>query len=180
MGYNVVMADPPWSYRNKRSGGSMIHQDDRYKTMPLGEIKSLPIGKICEKNCVLFLWATVPMLPEALEVMSAWGFKYKTTLFWWKIMSGGTGWWFRGQMEVLLLGVRGKVKAFRIQKGNIHQARVGKHSEKPDYFRELIEQATDKIGFTKRVELFATKKPDGWDAVGLAIGSEIHEWLEGQ
>ncbi len=138
----------------------------KYPTLSLEEIKNLPVKDICEKNCVLFLWATVPLLPEALEVLSAWGFEYKTAIFWKKIMFLGMGYWFRGQVEILLMGIKGKVKAFHIQKPNFIQAKVGKHSEKPNEVYELL----DEVPLNPRIELFARKVKEGWDAWGNEVG----------
>jgi len=183
--YKVIYADPPWSYRNKKTGGSMKSgSSQKYYTMSLEEIKSLPVSTVADKDSVLFLWATVPLLPEALEVLNAWGYHYKTSLFWRKIMSLGMGFWFRGQVEILLMGVKGKVKAFRIQKANIIQAKVSKHSQKPDEFRKLIEET----GLDPKIELFA-RKPEkrlfedssfnGWDCIGKGVnGKDIKQELK--
>jgi site-specific DNA-methyltransferase (adenine-specific) len=140
----------------------------KYDTLPLSDVLSLPISLVADRDSVLFLWATTPMLPEALSVMSAWGFAYKTSLYWRKIMSLGMGFWYRGQVEQLLVGVRGKVKAFRIQKPNFIQTKVRDHSQKPDEMRELI----DLCGLSPKLELFATSQTDGWDCIGNAINGE--------
>jgi site-specific DNA-methyltransferase (adenine-specific) len=167
--YKVVYADVPWSYRNKRTGGSMLSgASQKYNTLSLPELMSLPVSSVVDRNSVLFLWATTPLLPEALSVMSAWGFTYKTSLYWRKIMSLGMGFWYRGQVEQLLLGVRGKVKAFRIQKPNFIQSKAGNHSQKPREMRELVEMC----GLSPRLELFATEQVDGWDCIGDAVDGE--------
>lgn len=166
--YKVIYADPPWSYRNKRTGGSMRSgAASKYPVMTVDEICSLPVADIADKDAVLFLWATVPMLPEALQVMKAWGFAYKTMLTWRKIMSLGMGFWFRCQTEHLLVGVRGKVRAFRCQKPNFMQLRALGHSEKPEEFRKLIEEVT--AGMEPRIELFARKYSLGWDVWGNEV-----------
>jgi len=174
--YQIIYADPPWSYRNKKTGGSMTSgSKSKYPVMELEDIKKLPIQNIATKDSVLFLWATTPLLPEALEVMKAWGYRYKTAIYWRKIMSLGMGFWFRGQVEVLLMGIKGKVKAFRIQKPNFIQTKVGKHSEKPIDFRHLIELT----GLKPRIELFARQKIEGWDVMGYDIdGQDIRKSLE--
>ncbi len=165
--YKIIYADPPYSYRNKNTGGSMKSGSSaKYPTMTINELCTLNIPS--GKNNALFLWATVPLLPEALFLMDHWGFKYKTTLFWRK-MSLGLGFWFRGQVEMLLLGIKGKVKAFRIQKPNIIQVKVGRHSEKPEEFRKLIEMT----GLKPRIELFARKKTRGWDVWGNEVASDV-------
>ena len=78
--YQIIYADPPWSYRDKMKGHS-FSLDHEYQTQPLDWIKKLPVKEIAEKDCVLFLWAVSPQLPEALEVIKSWGFKYKTLGF---------------------------------------------------------------------------------------------------
>lgn len=152
----------------------------KYPTMNIDDICMMEIP--AEKNCVLFLWATVPLMPEAFKVMQSWGFRYKTMLTWRKIMSLGMGYWFRGQTEHLLLGIKGKVKPFYMQVPNFYQCKVGKHSEKPHYFRELIVKSTDNVfSEPKRIELFARDKeglfPDdhlkGWDGFGNQLTKSI-------
>ena len=169
--YQVIYADPPWSYKNKKTGGSMISgAEAKYPTMTVEEICALDIP--AEKDAVLFLWATVPLLPEAFKVMEAWGFKYKTMLTWRKIMSLGMGYWYRGQCEHLLFGVRGKVKAFRVQKANFIQSKAGKHSEKPDEVRKrIVEMFGDEL---PKVELFARQNHIGWDAWGNEVAESIN------
>lgn len=174
--YSILYADPPWEYKSKKTGGSMKSgAAQKYKTMSMDELKALPIKQIAEKDSVLFLWATVPLLPEALDLMKAWGYKYKTMLTWRKIMSQGLGYWFRGQTEHLLFGTKGKVKAFRYQKSNFHECKVGKHSAKPDYFRDLISAAVEKtMPDACKLEMFARGEADpGWDVYGDQVGNSI-------
>jgi len=173
--YQVIYADPPWQYRNKKTGGSMCSgAAQKYPTLSTKELCSIPVGDIADKNAALFLWATVPMLPDALEVMNAWRFKYKGLIVWRKIMSLGLGFWFRGQVELLLFGVRGRVRAFRSQRPNFLQVKVGRHSEKPEEFRKLIEEVTPNMA--PRLELFATKTVPGWECWGFsADGRDVRE-----
>ncbi len=171
--YQVIYADPPWRYRNKRTGGSMKSgADSKYPTMALSDICNLPVSDISDKNSVLFLWVTVPMLQEGLDVLKAWGFRYKTMITWRKIMSLGMGYWFRGQTEHLLLGVKGHIKAFRCQHANFIQTKALRHSEKPEEFRKLILRAT--AGLQPRIELFARKKTPGWTAWGNEVNKVRH------
>jgi len=192
--YNVIYADPPWSYENKKTGGSMISgASDKYNLMTNEDIIRMPLRDITEKDCVCFLWATVPLLPEGMETLKAWGFKYKTMITWRKVMSMGMGYWFRGQCEHLLLGVKGNVKAFRQQKCNFYESEVfeldecyqskcGKHSQKPQHFRELISKAV-KVSFLepKKLELFARSREgmfsdyeyEGWDVYGNEVNNSI-------
>lgn len=141
----------------------------KYPTMELQDIQYLPVAKLADLNCACFLWIPVPLLPDGFTILKTWGFEYKTAIFWRKIMSLGMGFWFRGQVEVCLLGVVGKVKAFRIQKPNFIQTKVGRHSEKPEEMRELIEAT----GLIPRLELFARQRRDGWDCWGNEVESDI-------
>lgn len=172
--YNTVYADPPWSYNNKNTGGSLKSgASAKYPTMALEQIKAMKLP--LEKDAVLYLWATVPLLPEAFEVMKAWGFQYKTMLTWRKIMSLGMGYWYRGQCEHLLFGVKGKIPAFRMPVCNFHESKVGEHSSKPVYFRELIDKSVDKgIDFPLKLELFARgEAAPGWDVYGNEVLNSI-------
>lgn len=165
--YQIIYADPPWRYNFSKSNSREI--ENQYKTMSLEDIKGLDIPS--ENNSVLYLWATAPKLIEALEVMKSWGFEYKTQLAWDKEIIG-MGYWFRGQHELLLVGVRGKFsppeQGLRIS--SVYREKRGKHSVKPDRIREYIsEWYPDKV----KIELFARQKTDGWDVWGNEVESDI-------
>lgn len=167
--YKIIYADPPWSYNNKSLGGNYnAGASSHYDTLDLKSIKQLPISTICDKNCMLFLWAVVPQLPEAFQVLESWGFKYKTTITWYKLSGSkskmGLGYWFRGCTEHLLFAVKGNVKAFRCQRPNIITQDSKGHSKKPNNFRKLIEIATNNL--QPRIELFARTRIHGWDTWG--------------
>jgi N6-adenosine-specific RNA methylase IME4 len=171
--YNIIYADPPWSYKNKKTGGNHLSgAAQKYAVMTTDDICNMEIP--VSKDCVLFLWATVPLMPDAFKVMEAWGFKYKTMLTWRKVMSLGMGFWFRGQTEHLLIGVKGKVKAFRMQVANFHQSKAEKHSKKPAHFRDLIAVAAGR-SFTEvnKLELFAREQAEGWDVFGNEVENSI-------
>jgi len=168
--YQVIYVDPPWEYRNKRTGGSMNSgAASKYPVMTLKELVELPVRKIADPESVLFLWVTVPLLQEGLVLLNLWGYEYKTAIFWHKIVSLGLGFWFRGQVEVCLLGIRGAIKPFRLQRANFIQSKAFRHSEKPEEMRQLIEAT----GLQPRIELFARKKVEGWDCWGNEVGQEI-------
>lgn len=143
----------------------------KYNTMSIDNICRLDVQAIADENCILFLWVTVPLLKDGLAVLHAWGFHYKTMITWEKTGRLGLGFWFRGQTEHVLVGVRGSVKAFRCQDTNILQVKALRHSEKPEEFRQLIERATK--GWQPRIELYAREKVDGWDAWGNEVDSDI-------
>jgi N6-adenosine-specific RNA methylase IME4 len=168
--YQVIVADPPWEYRNKKTGGSMKSGSvAKYPTMPLGEICGLNVPEISEKNAVLFLWGTTPLADYPFVVMKSWGFKYKTKIYWRKVMSLGMGYWFRGQVEECLVGIKGKVPAFRCQRPNIIQSKVRKHSQKPEEFFQLIEPELSRCGLDSKIELFAREPRAGWNSWGNEI-----------
>lgn len=172
--YNIIYADPPWRYANKKTGGSMKSgAEAHYETMSIKEICDMPIRKLVAKDAVLFLWVTTPLLPECFEVLKAWGFKYKTMITWRKIMSLGLGYWFRGQTEHVLVASKGNIKAFRLQEANFIQCKSEKHSKKPEIFRELINRATKNIENPVRLELFARQESVGWDVFGNEVLNSI-------
>lgn len=137
--YGVIYADPPWRYKAWRGHGMV---EKHYPTMVLEDIMALPVGELADKDCALFLWATLPMLKEALQVIKAWGFQYKTTAFVWIKLNRqgdgifwGMGYWTRANAEICLLATKGHPKR---QAKNIHQviiSHVEEHSKKPEEAR---------------------------------------------
>ncbi len=174
MKYSVVYGDPPWRY--KRSKGKGV-AENHYPTMSLNDICSLPIDTISHKDSVLFLWATFPMLQEALQVITAWGFTFKTVAFVWvkqnKSGNGyffGLGHWTRSNAEICLLAVKGRPK--RVSK-KVHQLIVSPvegHSKKPDMARDKI---VELMGDLPRIELFSRQRATGWDAWGNEVGNSL-------
>lgn len=175
MKYQIIYADPPWSYKAKNPTCKLEKKPETcsvnyyYKTLSLKDIKELPIKEVCEKDCVLFLWATTPMIQESLEVMKAWGFKYKTMITWEKTNNDCMGYWFRVCTEHLLVGTKGDIKSFRNMTRTCYHSKREKHSKKPDYFYELIENVSEG----KKLELFARNKRKGWHSWGNEIESDI-------
>ena len=165
--YQVIYADPPWGYRNRGTRGAAGRH---YQTMELEEIKALPVQEIAAGDCALFLWATFPCLPEALEVIGAWGFTYKSAAFVWaKRNPKSPGWfwglgnWTRSNPEVCLLAVRGRPKRVSAAVHSLIEAPVGRHSAKPEEARRRI---VELMGDVPRVELFARAQAEGWDVWG--------------
>jgi N6-adenosine-specific RNA methylase IME4 len=161
--YGCIYADPPWQFEPySRETGMDRAADNHYPTMPTAAIKALQLPAAA--NCVLFLWATVPMLPQALEVMAAWNFTYKSAIAWVKDKAG-TGYWVCGQCELLLIGTRGTVPAPTPgeQPPQIIEAARGRHSEKPDVFAEHIERLFPNV---PKLEMFARGARRGWDVWG--------------
>lgn len=170
--YNVIYADPPWRYNDRKCNGACEHH---YETMKIEEIKQLPIKELCEKDCVLFLWTTYPMLKEALELIEAWGFKYKSIAFQWIKLnrSGngkffGLGRWTRGNTEPCLLAVKGKPSRKSNSVSQLIEYPLGKHSAKPPITRDKIKELMGEE--CKCLELFARNNIEGWDCWGNEVG----------
>lgn len=167
--YKIIYADPPWRYKNTNPPCKVEKQPKTcsvefyYPTMALEEIKSLPVDSICDKNSVLFLWATTPNIQESFDVMKSWGFKYKTMITWEKTNIDCMGYYFRVCTEHLLVGIKGNIKAFRCMARTCYHEQRGIHSKKPEYFYKLIEKLfPDDL----KIELFARQKTEGWDIWG--------------
>lgn len=172
--YNIIYADPPWRYADRGCNGAC---ENHYKTMNIYDICSLPVQRIAADNSVLFLWTTYPMLQEAMLLIKAWGFKYKTIGFQWikenKSGNGfffGLGRWTRGNSEACLLAVRGKPKRVANNISQLIFAPLSKHSAKPEIVREKI---VALMGDLPRIELFARTKMPGWDVWGNEVVSDI-------
>ncbi|HTM72238.1 MAG TPA: MT-A70 family methyltransferase, partial [Pseudolabrys sp.] len=137
--FAVLYADPPWRFEVHAETGMDRLADNHYPTMTTEAIKAVSVP--AADDCVLFLWATAPMLPQAIEVMAAWGFTYKSLITWVKDRPG-TGYWIRNRVELLLIGTRGNVPAPvpGEQPEQVIEAPRGRHSEKPEVFAEIIER----------------------------------------
>ena len=171
--YSIIYADPPWRYRDATPNRRV---ENHYPTMSLTEIKEIEIPN--EDNSVLYLWATTGKLPECLSVMKAWGYEYKSSMIWDKEIMG-MGYWFRGQHELLLVGVRGKFSPPKdVQRiSSVIKEKKRQHSSKPDYVKQMIgEWYPDK----SKLELFARhnnkslfQQDINWDVWGNEVKSDI-------
>lgn len=174
MKFEVFYVDPPWSFTNKRTGGSMKSGSvQKYPTMPLEAIKRLPVQALAAPNAVLFLWVpTALKFSHGAACLHSWGFDYVTTVYWDK-QRQGMGFWFRNYVEELLVAKMNRAP-FRCQLPNIIHQPPGEHSSKPDAFRQLIETATGSISSRKNLELFARKTAPGWTTIGQSVtGNDI-------
>ena len=171
--YQTIYTDPPWY--EVGSGKIKRGADKHYSLMKTTDIKMLPVQDIADNECWLYMWVTNNYLKDGLEVMEHWGFKYITNLVWVK-PSFGLGYYFRGQHELCLFGVKGK-------KGNKLQPQVKnestlitelepikhsahpKHSKKPTEFYDKIEN----VSHGPYIELFARDTRDGWDSWGNEV-----------
>ncbi len=164
--FGVILADPEWRFEPySRDTGMDRAADNHYPTSETDVICARPVHDIAADDCALFLWATVPMLPDALRVMAAWGFEYKSHMVWKKDRLG-TGYWFRNQHELLLVGMRGDrlpAPAPGTQFPSLIEAPLGEHSEKPDVFYEVIERYFPNLA---KIELNARRARSEWHAWG--------------
>lgn len=172
--YQIIYADPPWSYNDKMSGHS-FSLDHEYETQSKNWIADLPVADLADKDCSLFLWAVSPQLPEALFVMQAWGFKYVTLAFCWSkhtkngIKVSNLGRWTMGNVEICLLGKKGKPQRLVKNIKQLVEAERTHHSAKPHEVRNRI---VSLMGDIPRIELFARERVEGWDAWGNQIADE--------
>lgn len=200
MKYQIIYADPPWQYKvfddsDAAHGAAKSH----YQTMGLDDIKKLNIKDIAEDNAVLFMWATYPCLPEALEVIKSWGFKYKTVGFTWikfdkltdkilklflfplisresifklleKVIFCGIGHYTMSNAEICLIGTKGRLKRANKDVRQVIISERAEHSKKPNEARERIVRL---YGDLPRIELFARESAPGWDVWGNEVNSTI-------
>lgn len=163
--FAVIYADPPWQYSNS---GFDEAAESQYPTMPLEEICDLRdmVNEWATDLTVLFLWATNPLLLEALEVMRAWGFTYKTNIAWVKDKGRGKGWYLRSKHELLLIGTKQNTPHPKIRPDSCQSfKRPARHSQKPEEFYELIESMYDG----NKIEMFCRSTRKGWEAHGNEI-----------
>lgn len=174
--YGTIYADPPWRFSTYSDKGKGRSAEAHYDCMSLPEIKAMPVGSWAAPDAALFLWATDPMLQHAMEVMAAWGFKYKTVAFYWvKLNKGrngmfltpkdfftGMGFWTRANPEMCLLGTRGHPKRRHNDVQKLLLASRREHSRKPEAAYERIERLVGG----PYLELFARAGQPGWDRLG--------------
>jgi N6-adenosine-specific RNA methylase IME4 len=166
--YDAILVDPPWHFRTRSDKGRDRCADKHYPTMSVDDIKALPVIACAAKDCALFLWATDPMLPAALDVIRRWGFEFKTVAFTWvkTTKSGGfhigCGYWSRANPEMCLLATRGRPKRLAKDVRQLIVAPRREHSRKPDEAYERIE----RLVRGPYLELFARGCRLGWDAWG--------------
>jgi N6-adenosine-specific RNA methylase IME4 len=160
--YDIIVADPPWQYKEKVFLGNKINSsaEHHYTTMSLSDLKKMNVSKLCNKDCLLFLWATGPLLDEGIELLKAWGFEYKQVAFVWDKQRVNPGYYTMTQCEFLLVGKRGKIPSPR-GKRNIKQfvsKKLTKHSAKPEEFQDFIEEMFPE---QTKLEMFARRTRTG-------------------
>ena len=170
--YQIIYADPPWSYKDKALAGNR-GACCKYPVMESKDIHKFPIKDIADKDCVLFLWVTMPKLNECFDLIEKWGFEYKTCAFTWVKKNKksdswfmGMGRWTRSNAEICLLATKGNPKRINAGVHSIIDTPIEEHSKKPNEVRERIVKL---IGDVPRIELFARQEADGWDCWGNEI-----------
>jgi N6-adenosine-specific RNA methylase IME4 len=180
--YKTILADPPWRFQNRTGKMAPEHKRlNRYNTLSLDEIKEMPVSLVANKNSHLYLWVPNALLKEGLEVMDAWGFKYKSNLIWHKVRKDGgpdgrgVGFYFRNTTEIILFGTRGNLRTLPPGRSQVNILRTQKqeHSRKPDELYEIIE----KCSYGPFLEIFARGKRNNWDVFGnQANDNYVPEW----
>jgi len=183
--YQIIYADPPWKYSSnictsRRIRGKYVEYPLTYPTLNTDNIMEMPVENISANDCILFLWTTDTHLPDALQVIEAWGFKYRTIGFVWiKQEKSGKdvclfGHYTNKSSEICLLATRGKIHSYiksRKVRQLVRAVRHKKiHSKKPNKIRKRI---VELMGDLPRIELFARKKVEGWDVWGNEVKSDI-------
>ena len=176
--FKTILADPPWQFQNRTGKMAPEHKRlNRYSTLELEEIKTMPVSEVTDTPCHLYLWVPNALLPEGLEVMKAWGFHYKSNIVWEKIRKDGepdgrgVGFYFRNVTELVLFGIKGD-NARTLPPGrsqvNLIRAQKREHSRKPDEIFYIIEQCSNG----PFLELFARGTRENWTLWGNEANTE--------
>lgn len=177
-GFATILADPPWRFTNRTGKVAPEHRRlDRYSTMSLEAIKDIDVASVAAKNAHLYLWVPNALLPEGMDVMRAWGFRYVSNIVWAKRRKDGgpdgrgVGFYFRNVTELLLFGVRGSLRTLAPARSQVNmiETRKREHSRKPDEQYELIESCSPGA----YLELFARHPRSGWTVWGDESADEV-------
>jgi N6-adenosine-specific RNA methylase IME4 len=177
--YRAVIADPPWRFDLRSAQGEQKSAQAQYRCMGFAELvafaREIQLDFLCAPDCALVMWATFPMLPEAIDLMARWGFAYKTGGAWGKLtVSGklgfGTGYVLRSAAELWLVGARGSIAPEVHDERNLILAETRGHSRKPDALYGIVERMWPGGRY---LELFARQRRAGWDAYGDALGGFV-------
>lgn len=196
--YGVILADPPWTYNDKANAGSR-GAGHKYSLMTMEELFELRVDQIAADNCLLALWATAPLLDEAMQLINSWGFIYRTVGFVWVKLSRtglnrladfdppqpvdllpqisdaqriGMGHYSRGNAEFVLFATIGRPKIESRKVRQVIFSIPGRHSEKPPEAHCRLEELT---GDVRRLELFGRRPVGGWDVWGLDLGIDVQD-----
>lgn len=177
-GFSTVLADPPWRFANRTGKVAPEHRRlDRYSTMTLDAIKSMNVSEVLAPKAHLYLWVPNALLPEGLDVLKAWGFRYVSNIVWAKRRKDGgpdgrgVGFYFRNVTELLLFGVRGSMRTLGPGRSQVNmiETRKREHSRKPDEQYDLI-QACSPGAY---LELFARHQRPGWTVWGDESSADV-------
>ncbi|MGY2052389.1 MT-A70 family methyltransferase [Methylobacterium sp. JK268] len=172
LSFDLLMVDPPWAFALRSAKGEAKSAQAQYACMSLDAIKALPVAHLARRDALLWLWATHPMLPQALDVMAAWGFSFTTSGVWVKTTSGGrlafgTGYVLRSASEPFLIGKFGRPRTARDVR-TVIMAPAREHSRKPDEAYAAAEALA--TGAMRRADLFSRETRDGWTSWGHEAG----------
>ncbi len=177
--FSTILADPPWRFQNRTGKVAPEHgRLKRYETLTTEEICALPVAEHAEEPSHLYLWVPNALLGDGLAVLEAWGFTYKTNVVWYKVRKDGgpdgrgVGFYFRNVTELVLFGVRGKLRTLPPgrRQVNLHASRKREHSRKPSGMYEIVESCSPG----PYLELFAREPRDGW----VQWGDELETYLD--
>ena len=174
MRYSIIYADPPWGYNFPRTRKA---KNKDYALMKTNDICALPVKDLADENAVLFIWVIWNKLEDALKVIDAWGFTYKSCAFTWvkknkkqDTLFWGMGMWTRQNSEVCLIATRGRPQRKSARVHSVIDSKIQSHSEKPQEARKRI---VDLCGDLPRIELFARTQTEGWDVYGNEVKNSI-------
>lgn len=179
--FETILADPPWRFTNRTGKMAPEHKRlSRYSTLTLKEIQDIPVASVAAENSHLYLWVPNALLLEGLQVMEAWGFKYKTNIIWHKVRKDGgpdgrgVGFYFRNTTEIVLFGVRGSMRTLAPGRSQVNILRTQKreHSRKPDELYDIIESCSPG----PYLELFARGTRPKWHQWGNEVENYEPSW----
>ncbi len=189
-GFSTILADPPWRFTNRTGKVAPEHRRlDRYSTMSFETIRSLPVKDVAARNAHLYLWVPNALLPDGLDVLEAWGFRYVSNIVWAKRRKDGgpdgrgVGFYFRNVTELLLFGVKGSMRTLGPGRSQVNmiETRKREHSRKPDEQYAVIEACSPG----PYLELFARHPRAGWTVWGdespddVTPRGRVHKGYEG-
>lgn len=168
LGYNLIMADPPWKFETQSDAGDEKGPAPHYDMMEDDAILALPVGDLAREHCLLWLWCTWPKLELGMACLERWGFDYKTGGAWDK-KRWGTGYIWRSVCEPVLIATRGAPKVRGASIPNLFSESRREHSRKPDC---AYVNAEKMMPHARRCSLFERPRRPGWEAWGDGVGVE--------
>lgn len=179
--FGTILADPPWQFSNRTGKMAPEHRRlSRYSTLSLREIVEIPVARVAAERSHLYLWVPNALLAEGMEVLQAWGFVYKTNIIWHKVRKDGepdgrgVGFYFRNTTEMILFGIRGKLRTLAPGRRQVNIIRTEKreHSRKPDELYDIIQACSPP----PYLELFARGQRPGWKQWGHQAENYEPDW----